>query len=108
MPPSFFGSFRFHWPAYRYVCVGNAHLFLRKRAFKLFVLLKKKYSAESVVPHLSQLFALGVYMPTTVRPCSMAFPAHLQRFCTRPTLLAKHVFGVVVNLRSKDNGGHAK
>ena len=75
MPPSFFGSFRFHWPAYRYVCVGNAHLFLRKRAFKLFVLLKKKYSAESVVPHLSQLFALGVYMPTTVSPCSMAFPA---------------------------------
>ena len=50
----------------------------------------------------------AVYMPTIVSPCSMTFPAHLQRFCTRPTLLAKHVFGVVVNLRSKDNGGHAK
>jgi len=29
----------------------------------------------------------------------------LQRFCTSLTLLAKHAFGVVVNLRSKDNGG---
>ena len=49
--------------------------FPKETSIQTFRSAQKKYSAESVVPHLSQLFALGVYMPTTVSPCSMAFPA---------------------------------